>query len=124
LDDLVARLPSEVAARASAAPPPASGGPMLRGAAAGSPYLDPPPPLPSLAGGGGASGASVAVPEARARVVRAFYGSCVWAPGQLEGELRGGVWGLVPRAAVGDVAGTPPEALWRELSEGERPLWL
>ncbi|GBF93078.1 hypothetical protein Rsub_05689 [Raphidocelis subcapitata] len=125
LEDLIARLPSEAAARApaSAARARAPAGPLLRGVASASPYWEAAPPLPAMAVGG-ASDASVAVSEARAQVVRVFHGSCVWAPRQLEGEIRGGVWGLVPRAAVGDVAATPPQALWRELSEGERPMWM
>ncbi|KIY92595.1 hypothetical protein MNEG_15367, partial [Monoraphidium neglectum] len=57
-------------------------------------------------------------------VVRVYNGACAWASGQLEGELRGGVWGLVTQAAVADVAGTPPQRLWRELTDSGRLRWL
>lgn len=58
------------------------------------------------------------------QVVRVFHGVCTWAPGQLEGELRGGVWGLVQQGAVGDVVGTAPGRLWRALMDSGRLRWM
>jgi len=56
--------------------------------------------------------------------VRVYHGVCTWSAGQLEGELRDGMWGLVPEAAVTDVAATPPQQAWRLLKDSGRLRWL
>jgi hypothetical protein len=55
--------------------------------------------------------------------VRLFHGVSSWAPGQLEGEVRSGAWGLAD-ATPADIASTPPQQLWGQLVEGPRIRWL
>jgi hypothetical protein len=78
------------------------------------------------AAGAAAPAAAAASPLAPAlQRVRVYHGVCAWAAGQLEGELRSGMWGLLRQASVGDVVATPPRQLWRRLTEGGRALeWL
>lgn len=64
-------------------------------------------------------------PRRPAAAVRVFHGVCAWAAGQLEGELRAGLWGIIPQAALADVVTTPPGQLWRVLSDdADRVKWL
>ncbi len=69
------------------------------------------------AGAGAAAAAAAAAPP-----VLVFHGVAEWRPGQLERELRAGVWLLAPGEA-GDAAAAaaaPPGGLWRVLTESGR----
>jgi len=48
-------------------------------------------------------------------IVHVYHGRVVWAPAQLEGEVRSGAWGY-GAARAGDVLATPPDGLWRALT--------
>jgi hypothetical protein len=55
--------------------------------------------------------------------LRMYHGVCVWGPGQLEGEVRSGAWG-VAAAELSDVVATPPQLLWENLTGSNRARWF
>ena len=95
-----------------------------------------PPPAPARGGGLGLGLAGRALafglkerPRAPAQApLRVYHGACVWSGGQLEGELRGGMWGLLAAPAPADVGGGggggAPAQLWRALMDSGRLRWL
>lgn len=52
-----------------------------------------------------------------------YYGVAAWARGQLEGELRAGLWGMASITSR-EVQQTPPEQLWSRLTEPHRVRFL
>lgn len=71
----------------------------------------------------GVPGALLQMGPPPAPQARLFHGICAWAPGQLEGELRSGAWGLA-EAAPADVMATPPQQLWHQLVVSPRLRWM
>jgi hypothetical protein len=55
--------------------------------------------------------------------LRMYHGVCVWGPGQLEGEVRAGAWG-VAAAELADIVATPPQLLWESLLGSNRARWF
>lgn len=52
-----------------------------------------------------------------------FHGICAWAPGQLEGEVRGGSWGFAD-GSTEDLTAVPAEHLWwRLIHDAHRLNW-
>ena len=69
---------------------------------------------------------SRAPPSPTRPIVHVYHGVVAWAPGQLEGELRAGAWGLADAVAA-DVLATPADGLWSGLVAGPgaaRVRWL
>jgi len=61
----------------------------------------------------------------RVTAMRVFQGYSGWAAQQLDSELAVGAWMVLP-AEAGDVFGSQPESLWREVlrRQGGRLAWL
>lgn len=99
----------------------------LPGAAAEQPHACSPGPAPSATGSSGSASqlpSKQQVVSASLNMIRAYHGVCTWVAGQLEGEIRNGMWGFVERASVVDVIGTPPQQLWSSLMESGRLNWM
>lgn len=76
---------------------------------------------PSIRLAVGLSGARVMLNAAPAGRQKLFLGYSGWAPGQLEAEIRQGVWLIVPGSAQ-TIFDAQPETLWARLSEQRRAV--
>lgn len=72
------------------------------------------------------SGTRIAAGEDACGRVLVFHGVSTWVPGQIEGEIRSGLWGYIRRATFDDIrdASQVSEHLRDRLLESGRALWL